>query len=208
MPTGFTAEILDGKIAPTDFRAFATLLSRAFGATIHMRDESLDAEYVPRKVSQYYLDSLEKSKIALAELETISDEDLLIQHTARLNESLEYHAGKIVEANADADKMRAMIAELEKWVVPTPQHVEFKKYALDQLTSTLERDGDPSYHVREQAKLQAELLQDAATVRAERLEELTHSLEYDERQIREETKRCEEANTWMTKLFDSLPAKP
>lgn len=40
MPTGYTAGILDNKI--TTFSEFALLCSRAFGATIHMREDDLD----------------------------------------------------------------------------------------------------------------------------------------------------------------------
>lgn len=52
MATGFTSGIIDGSI--TNFKQFATQCIRAFGATLHMRDESLDVEYTPQKVSDYY----------------------------------------------------------------------------------------------------------------------------------------------------------
>jgi hypothetical protein len=51
MPTGYTAEILDGKV--TTFREFAQKCMRAFESTIHMRDESLDKKYTSRKVEKY-----------------------------------------------------------------------------------------------------------------------------------------------------------
>ncbi len=60
MPTGYTAGILDGKI--TTFQQFAKQCMRAFGATIHMRDDDMDAEITPRTPSDYYSKEIEKAK--------------------------------------------------------------------------------------------------------------------------------------------------
>ena len=47
MPTGYTAGIADGTI--TNFEQYALRCIRAFGATMHLRDESLEHEYEPKK---------------------------------------------------------------------------------------------------------------------------------------------------------------
>ena len=47
MPTGYTAEILNGEIKT--FPEFAKKCARAFGAMIHMRDDSLDATYKKKR---------------------------------------------------------------------------------------------------------------------------------------------------------------
>lgn len=52
MPTGYTAGILDGEI--NTFEEFAKTCMRAFGATIHMRDEPLSKTYEPEKTSDYH----------------------------------------------------------------------------------------------------------------------------------------------------------
>ena len=48
MPTGYTAGIIDGKTET--FQDFAKQCMRAFGVTIHMRDENMDKGYELRLV--------------------------------------------------------------------------------------------------------------------------------------------------------------
>ena len=60
MPTGYTAGIIDGKTET--FQEFAKQCMRAFGATIHMRDENMDKEYEPRTPSDYHTKALEEAK--------------------------------------------------------------------------------------------------------------------------------------------------
>jgi hypothetical protein len=75
MPTGYTAGIIDGEI--TTFEQFATQCSRAFGATIHMRDNPLDSPYEPRTPSQYYVNSLQSQREKLEETKTMTDEAIV-----------------------------------------------------------------------------------------------------------------------------------
>jgi hypothetical protein len=49
MPTGYTEPILKGEI--DNFKNFAKICMRNFGATMHMRDKSYDKEYEERNPS-------------------------------------------------------------------------------------------------------------------------------------------------------------
>ena len=89
MPTGYTAGILDGKI--TTFPQFAKQCMRAFGATIHMRDDDMDAEITPRTPSDYYSKEIEKAKQLLKDAETFSDEVIVKNRKEELEKSKEYH---------------------------------------------------------------------------------------------------------------------
>ena len=65
MPTGYTADVMDGKV--TDFKLFAMQCARAFGALVIMRDEPLNAE-IPDEFSpsNYHFQELEQARERLA----------------------------------------------------------------------------------------------------------------------------------------------
>lgn len=75
MPTGYTEGIMNGKI--TTFPQFAKLCMRAFGATIHLRDESLDSEYEPRVPSDYHSKEIERAKKNIIDAKKLSDEEII-----------------------------------------------------------------------------------------------------------------------------------
>jgi hypothetical protein len=101
MPTGYTSGIIDGKI--TTFQQFAKLCMRAFGATIHMRDESMDAEYTPDKPSEYYPKEIAKTKKLLAAIESASDKKLIADYKKELAE-LQDDFDTVVSDKVDLEK--------------------------------------------------------------------------------------------------------
>lgn len=74
MPTGYTHGVQDGTV--TEFRDFALICARAFGATILMRDDPMDAP-IPDEFqsSTYHLDRLK---------------ELEIEQSAQLRESIDF----------------------------------------------------------------------------------------------------------------------
>ena len=83
MPTGYTAGIIDGEI--TTFEQFAIQCTRAFGATIHMRDNPLDSPYEPRTPSDHYVNSLQSQREKLEETKTMTDEAIVQDFETLLN---------------------------------------------------------------------------------------------------------------------------
>jgi len=60
MPTGYTAGIINGETET--FQDFAKDCMRAFGATMHMRDDDMDKDYVPRTPSDYHTKQIQSSE--------------------------------------------------------------------------------------------------------------------------------------------------
>ena len=75
MPTGYTAGIIDGSIKT--FEQYAKTCVRAFGAAIHMRDDSLSEEYVPREPGDYHLNALNRAKKQLNQSKKMTDTKII-----------------------------------------------------------------------------------------------------------------------------------
>ena len=102
MPTGYTDPILKGKI--TNFKDYAKLCMRAFGAAIHMRDDSLDIEYTKREPSQYHIDSLKSWEERLTELKSMTDEQLMEKRRNEIQDDIDYHQTKVTECKENFTK--------------------------------------------------------------------------------------------------------
>lgn len=73
MPTGYTADLYDGK--DVSFEGFALNCARAFGALVSLRDEP-DAEIPDEfKVDEYYVKKFEEAKEELEKAESMTDEE-------------------------------------------------------------------------------------------------------------------------------------
>lgn len=207
MPTGYTAGILDGTI--TTFEQFALQCSRAFGATIHMRDESLDTPYEPRTPSEYYFTSLQSQRKELEKMKTISDEEIVQEYESLLRESLEYHEEKLEKTKSNLKKLNSLLEAAKSWTPPTEEHDGIREYMIDQLELTIKADGDLSYHVDEiiQAKKEIEEGIDPQVYRKERIKGIEDRISYYEIEHQKELERCKQSNRWMESLLESIKPK-
>ena len=199
MPTGYTADLK----MDTPLSAFILKCARAMGALIMMRDDQLDApipdEFEP---SDYYRKSLEDAKSRVAALAEMTLEQAaadLEKHNASMRKSAE-------ESNAKDRAQRKiyerMIALVEAWKPPTPDHVHFKKFMLDdQLRGSLKFDchDDRESYYKPFAGTAADWL---AEIRAK----ATKDVAYYEKQWNEEVQRQRERSNWVKALRKSLQA--
>lgn len=132
MPTGYTACVEDGSV--TEFPEFAMRCARAFGAMIEMRDEPLDAPVPERmKVSTFYADRLADEKRRLTKLQAMSADDIAAayeDHFLKETQMREQMRRERAEKNARYD---AMLAKVNAWTPPTSEHVELKKFMVNQI---------------------------------------------------------------------------
>ena len=207
MPTGYTAGILDGTI--TTFEQFVLQCSRAFGATIHMRDESLDTPYEPRTPSEYYSTSLQSQREELEKMKTISDEEIVQEYESLLRESLEYHEGELEKTKSNLEKLNSLLESAKSWIPPTEEHDGIREYMIDQLELTIKADGDLSYHVDKiiQAKKEIEEGIDPQVYRKERIKGIEDRISYYEIEHQKELERCKQSNRWMESLLESIKPK-
>jgi len=204
MPTGYTAGILDGKV--NTFEEFATVCTRAFGATIHMRDDSLDSPYEPRTPSDYYINSIQSKRERLEEIESMTDEKIVEDFNSQLKENLDYHQAKLEEDTKNLKKLSSMLESAKSWVPPTEDHESFRNFMIEQLESTIKVDGDPSYHVNKiiEIKKQMEGGINPREYREETIQEIKRQISYYETEHQKELVRCKDSNEWMEKFFESI----
>ena len=204
MPTGYTAGIIDGKI--TTFEQFATQCTRAFGATIHMRDNPMDSPYEPRTPSDYHTNSIQSKRERLEEIESMSDEKIVEDFNTQLEEDLKYHQTKMEEDKRNLEKLNSMLESAKSWVPPTEDHQPFRNFMIEQIESTIKVDGDPSYHVNKMVGIKKQMEEgiNPKEYREETIQEIKSQISYHETEYQKELVRCKDSNDWMDKFFESI----
>lgn len=203
MPTGYTAGILDGDIK--DFKQFAKLCIRNFGATIHMRDDPMYAEYVPREPSDYHLKAIKEANKLLSDSQSLSDNEIVSIRRAELLKDKMYHQEAISKEEKNADKLQEFLKDARAYVPPTEQHKGIKDFMIEQLTSTISFDCNTSYHAEKLVSIEKELeTLDAKSIRISMLEKAAKDLRYHQDEYDKDVKRCQESNEWVMKFLNSL----
>jgi hypothetical protein len=203
MPTGYTAGILDGEIKT--FPQFAKNCMRAFGATIHMRDEPLEKEYEPRVPSDYYSKNVSEKKTQISEYKTLSDKEIIAKEKQRLEEGKNYHLKSIKTTKANKKRLVKILKEAREFIPPTAEHNEFKKFMIEQLESTIDFDCSTKYHDEALIEIEKTLANmNAARLRKMVIEEMEKSLSYYIEEEAKEIKRCNDSNKWVNQVFESL----
>jgi hypothetical protein len=204
MPTGYTAGIIDGEI--TTFEQFATQCTRAFGATIHMRDNPMDSPYEPRTPSDYYTNSIQSKRERLEEIESMSDGKIVEDFNSQLEADLKYHQTKMEEDKRNLEKLNSMLESAKSWVPPTEDHQPFRNFMIEQIETTIKVDGDPSYHSNKIFKIKKQMEEgiNPKEYREETIQEIKRQISYNETEHQKELVRCKDSNEWMEKFFESI----
>lgn len=203
MPTGYTARIIDGKIS--NFQQFAKLCMRNFGATIHMRDESLDAEYTPRTPGTYYQDQIDKFNLELSIIKNMTAEEIISKKVKSLTESQEYHLNAINIANENRKILSALLEDARNFSPPTENHHGIKAFMIEQLESTIDFDCKTEYHEEKLREIKSQLENlDSETTIKELSEAAEKSLAYHKQSLKEEEDRCKESNDWVSEFLKAI----
>lgn len=198
MPTGYTAPIADG----ITFKEYAMGCARAFGALVMMRDEPQNAE-IPEafEESKYHKSAIEKETAELKELLAMDHATAAVKARDANQKQIDYHTKEIAKGEALAAKYKAMLAEVEAYESPSPDHDDFKKFMADQITDSIKFDCSSSYH--REAIESAKLMSGEEWIPAEK-KRLEDSIEYHKREHRKELARTNERTKWVKKLRESL----
>ena len=196
MPTGYTADVQRGKI--TDFPAFALLCARAFGATISMRDDGMDApipdEFQP---SQHYAEWAREERARLDALLAMTPDEI----TAARDEAEAKRAASLAEAEErraqELARYEAMLAAVKAWVPPTPEHVGLQAFMVEQLRESIRFDCGPVTY-------NSAPLPPPAEWHAIQIKNTAANLDRNLRSQREEEERVAGRNAWVRSLRQSL----
>lgn len=203
MPTGYTVDVIDGKI--TDLRSFALQCARGMGALIMMRDDPWDAP-IPEegfKPSLYNADRLKEAEAERQRLYNMTDAEA---DDAAKVEFAEKQAAKqewLVKRREQRARYQAMIALVEPWE-RSPEGL--KDFMLEQLRTGMEFDcpeGDRYYD--------EPVEQSGTEWRKAKLERVHKDIMYHAKGDAEERARTDVRNAWIAQLRASLadlPATP
>jgi hypothetical protein len=195
MPTGYTAEIKNG----ITFEQFAIGCAKAFGACISLRDEPADAP-IPESFepSDYYQKALIAAEQKLAQLQQMTLDEANVQSADEWEAGEQNRFKRLEEIKELKAKYEAMLVAAEAYQPPTPDHVEFKNFMVEQIKSSIKFDCGGDYYDKPAAKLSAtEWL-------AEALEGAERAVEYHRKGHTEEIDRTNSRNQWIKALRESL----
>ena len=202
MPTGYTAYIKDGKI--TSGKEFLKLCTRAFGIAVDLKDESLDVPTPNHFEPHPYYEKAYKDSLASREKAySITFEEVKEDIISKYHDN-KGRAAKILEEYKDEDKKYLKIREeVEKWIPPTPEHENLKKFCLEQIDMSL----NTSLYEWCEEDINKELDTSDDTVRKyiDNLKDYAdEKLKRAYKNWQEELRRVEEKNLWMKQFLDSL----
>ena len=202
MPTGYTAYIKDGKI--TSGKEFLKLCTRAFGIAVDLKDESLDVP-IPNHFEPhpYYEKAYKDSLVSREKAYSMTLEEVREDIISKYNDN-KGRAAKILEEYKDEDKKYLKVREeIERWIPPTSEHENLKKFCLEQIDMSLnttlyewcEKDINKELDISDDTVMKyIDILKDNADKEVKRT--------YENWQV--ELKRVEEKNLWMRQFLDSL----
>jgi len=203
MATGYTDKIVNGKMR--NFNDFAKLCVRAFGATIHMKEDSLDMAYVTRTPSFTYNDDIKRLKSRITNLKKLSDTQITNKRFKDLKSDIKYHENEIKRQLKIKSRLEAILQKANEWNPPTTEHVEYKNFMIQQLTDTIKWDVRIDYHQKAiaTAKRQARKINPKA-LRNRYIKEANEEIVRYTKHDKDEIKRCESANKWISDVFATL----
>lgn len=201
MPTGYTADVAEGKV--TEFRDFAFQCARAFGALIDMRDDPKDAP-IPEKVeahSSYHETQIAKAKARLDVLRAMSPKQVALAAAAAWADARAYHEKEAAQSAVTRERYNAMLTKVEAWEPPSPDHVEMKNFMRQQLRESIDFDTRYTAPPRSESYDPKRWL----TTEVERQE---RSIAYHHKALGEELERTANRNAWLKALRESLVEPP
>ena len=199
MPTGYTADIEKD----ISFEDFILGCARAFGATMHQRDDNMkDRPKLRDTENNYHVDALSEAKKKVAELEamkgvndrTAYGKKVIEEETAS---SQSYFNSKISLRN----KYEAMLQKVYNWNPPTPDHENLKKFMIEQINQSIQHDCETKYTMERLTTLSKANPLDKYN---DALQHAYKNVEYHETELYKEQARVADSNKWIVALYDSL----
>lgn len=194
MPTGYTADIYEGK--NVSFSDFALLCARAFGACIEQRDD--DANDKPKLIEKndkdnYNIKRLEEAKMWKKPTKAEFD-DYVKKQTAYYNEQID-------KQNKLKASYQQMLDKANDWTPPTSEHEGLKQFMIDQLSESLKFDCGNHYYKRELIDVQHLTYEKYVNdMRASN----KRDIEYHTEQLKKDNERVDARNEWISALYKSL----
>ncbi len=196
MPTGYTAAIGKG----ITFPQFAMSCARSFGPCITMRDDPADIP-IPEefKPSDWDLKELKKAEVNLGKLEDMTEAEAAEFAKTEYQQQSESRAREIKENRDLMAKYRDMLEKVRQWQPPTPEHVEFKNFMVQQIETVIRFDGREEYYIEHPVAL----LSGEDWLSKEKAK-AAWDIKYHSKENQAEIERVAFSNAWIKSLRESL----
>lgn len=198
MPTGYTECVLKG----ASFEEFVWCCARAMGACIMQRDDSLNApidmsenEYE----SNYYKNRLEEAEKDYTEWVNSSNEDkvkLVKDKQEKSKNSLYQSYQRTIKENKKFDEMAEKV---RNWLPPSANHINFKKFMIDQLQLS---KSDTDWYEEEIQRIDKKSVE---SLIKQYEDGLLRDIAYYQKELKEERDRNQERYQWKKTLANSVP---
>jgi hypothetical protein len=170
------------------------------GALVMMRDESFDVPIPERfEPSDYHATKQVAAEIELNKLRHMTSAEA--EEAAR-QEFMEESARHVESMQKNDDlrkKYEAMLAEVQAWQPPTPDHDGMKAFMVEQLTGSIDFDCDNSYY-RDNAPKRW----NGPDWLEKKIAAARHDIDYHHKEHGKEVERTESRNIWIKQLRESL----
>jgi len=199
MPTNYTADIEKDM----SFEDYVLGCSRAFGATMHQRDDNMKDKPKLRGVeSSHHVDALSIAKKTVVELEAMKGVNDRTAFGKKVIEeeiacSQESFNKKIMLKN----KYENMRSKVYNWFPPTRDHENLKNFMIDQINESIDFDCNTNYDMKRLTELSWAKPLDKYN---DALRRAYKDVEYHETELFKERQRNTDANKWISALYDSL----
>lgn len=196
MPTGYTAELMD---KGQDFRTFALICARAFGACIMQRDDPMNEPPKKQGTSDYHAKALLEAQARLATLKAMTPEQQQSEGSRLRMEAVRSICEYREKGLAENARLDSMVAQVRAWEPPTEEHRELKSFMLQQIETSR---NDVGYDDKRVVETQ-EKTPEAYFVEA--VSSTVRSVAYHTSEQAKEAERNSGRNEWIEQLYASLP---
>lgn len=196
MPTGYTYNIKNG----ITFEKFAMQCARGMGALMEMRDQPADAPIPERfEPCDYHAKKLVEAKQHLEWLQQISAIEAEREIDREHKEACIFNQASNQASIALRSRYQTMLDSVNDWVPPTVDHVGFKEFMAEQITSSMRVD---CYRAEE---LPADPIRPTFEEwRAKKIERTQSDITSYDQSYTKEVERTEGCNSWIKALRDSF----
>lgn len=193
MPTEYTAGVADGSV--TEFKDYALMCARNFGALILLRDESLSPEIPVFEPSTFSRDHLEEAKQELSAWQVMTEVQRREVYSQAMQAKREANK-RIRDRNATTRRRYCdMLEKARQFRSPSREHDNYAKFLVSQLEESISWDCDNMLE-------DDEVPFDDWMLSHEK--HLLWSIEYHTKQWKEEQDRTASRNEWVRQLREAI----
>ena len=197
MPNEYTA----GIEKDITFEEFVMKCAQAFGATLSMRDDQLDAQipnqFYPR---DYHANMIAVISAHINKLSAMTEEEAEIYAKDTYDAAMTKRADEAIRNDMLINKYKEMLNKVEAWQPPSSDHHGLKNFMIEQITSSIiDFDSNENYYRENKIKKLT-----GHEFRSQELSKAQRDLAYHKHENDKEILRTEKRNTWVKKLRESL----